>query len=234
MKLQRLYSYVRRAVDDYNMIEDGDKIAICVSGGKDSLTLLYALGGMRDFYPKKYEIVAVTVDLGYESFDLTPIKKLCDELKVEYHIEKTEISKIIGEVGCSLCARLRRGAIGQSAKELGCNKIAYAHSMDDAVETMMLSLIYEGRFSSFEPVTRYEDNEITLIRPLIYTPASAIVGFSNRYNLPIVKNPCPFDNETERTYVRNLLNDINKHAPGVKDRMLTALKSGVTSYKLEK
>ena len=120
---------------------------------------------------------------------------------------------------------------GQAAKRLGCNKIAYAHSMDDVIETMMLSLIYEGRFSSFEPVTRYDDNELTLIRPLIYAPASAVRGFANRYMLPIVKNPCPFDNETERTYVRNLLNDINRHAPGVKNRMLTAVKTGVAAYK---
>ena len=224
MKLQRLYSYVRRAVDDYNMIDDGDRIAIGISGGKDSLTLLYALGGMRDFYPHKFDIVAITVDLGYEGFDLTPIQKLCGKLNVEYHIEKTKISEIIGETGCSLCARLRRGAFGEAAKTLGCNKIAYAHSMDDVVETMMLSLIYEGRFSSFEPVTRYDDNDITLIRPLIYASASEIVGFANKYELPITKNPCPFDGNTEREYVRQLLNDINKHAPGVKDRMMTAIK----------
>ncbi|MBQ9609911.1 MAG: tRNA 2-thiocytidine(32) synthetase TtcA [Lachnospiraceae bacterium] len=227
MKLQRLYSYVRKAVDDYNMIYDGDRIAVGISGGKDSLTLLYALSGMRDFYPRKFGITAITVDLGYEGFDLTRIQKLCGELNVEYHIEKTKISEMIGEAGCSLCARLRRGAFGEAAKSLACNKIAYAHSMDDVVETMMLSLIYEGRFSSFEPVTRYDDKGLPLIRPLIYASASEIVGFANKYELPITKNPCPFDGNTEREYVRRLLNDINKHAPGVKDRMMTAIKKGL-------
>ena len=162
MKLQRLYSYVRRAVDDYNMIDDGDRLAIGISGGKDSLTLLYALSGMRNFYPHKFDIVAITVDLGYDGFDLAPIQSLCDKLNVDYHIEKTKISDMIGDKGCSLCARLRRGAFGEATRSLGCNKIAYAHSMDDVVETMMLSLIYEGRFSSFEPVTRYDDNNLTL------------------------------------------------------------------------
>ena len=227
MKLQKLYSYVRRAVDDYNMIDEGDKIAIGISGGKDSLTLLYALNGLKEFYPKKFDIVALTVDLGYENFDMSKVENLCHMLGVEYHIEKTQISKMIEGKGCSLCSKLRRGAFLNAAKELGCNKMAYAHNMDDAVETMMLSLVYEGRFSSFEPVTSYEDNNMSLIRPLIYTPASAIVGFANKYELPIVKNPCPFDRVTERAYIRELLKQINNHAPGVKDRMMTAIKKSL-------
>ena len=227
MKLQKLYSYVRRALDDYNMIEDGDKVAIGISGGKDSLTLLYALNGLKEFYPKKFEIVALTVDMGYENFDMSKVEDLCRELGVEYHIEKTQISKMIEGKGCSLCSKLRRGAFLNASKELGCNKMAYAHNMDDAVETMMLSLIYEGRFSSFDPVTSYEDNSMSLIRPLIYTPASAIVGFANKYELPVVKNPCPYDKETERTYIRELLKQINHHAPGVKDRMMTAIKNTI-------
>ncbi len=227
MKLQKLYSYVRRALDDYNMIEEGDKVAIGISGGKDSLTLLYALNGLKEFYPKKFEIVALTVDMGYEIFDMSKVEDLCRELGVEYHIEKTQISKMIEGKGCSLCSKLRRGAFLNASKELGCNKMAYAHNMDDAVETMMLSLIYEGRFSSFDPVTSYEDNSMSLIRPLIYTPASAIVGFANKYELPVVKNPCPYDKKTERTYIRELLKQINHHTPGVKDRMMTAIKNTI-------
>ena len=225
MKLQRLYSYVRQAVDDYNMIEEGDRIALGMSGGKDSYTLLYALSGLRRFYPKHFEIEAVTVDLGYEGFDTGAIRDVCERLDVSYHVEKTQISEMIGDKGCSLCARLRKGAFGEAAARLSCNKLAYAHNLDDAVETMMLSLIYEGRFSCFLPVTRYDDNCLTLIRPLIYVPAGRVRGFANSYELPIVKNPCPYDSNTERTFVREMLKDIERHAPGTKARMMTAIKN---------
>ncbi|MCR5701614.1 MAG: tRNA 2-thiocytidine(32) synthetase TtcA [Lachnospiraceae bacterium] len=227
MKLQKLYSYVRQAIDDYNMIEDGDKIAVGMSGGKDSYTLLYALSGLREFYPKKFDIVSITVDLGYEGFDTKPIKNVCDKLNVEYIVKKTQIAQMLKDNGCSLCARLRKGAFGETAAELNCNKMAYAHNMDDLVETMMLSLIYEGRFSCFEPVTRYDDTCLTLIRPLIYVPAGRVRGFAAANDIPIVKNPCPYDNNTERMYVRELLYNIEKHAPGTKARMMTAVRKGL-------
>lgn len=226
MEIQKMYSLVRQAIQKYNMISDGDKVAIGISGGKDSLGLLYALAGLRDFYPRKFELVAVTVDLGYEGFDLTAISDLCEKLKVEYHIVKTEIGKMTGEAGCSLCARLRRGALCDEAIRLGCNKIAYAHNMDDVVETMMLSLIYEGRFSTFWPVTHMEDINVDIIRPFVFVTQAQAVGFKNKYNLPVVTNPCPFDKVSERAYVRNLLNEINKHAPKVKQRMMTAITDG--------
>ena len=226
MNIQNLYSKVRKAIDNYNMIDENDKIAIGISGGKDSLCLLYALSGLRNFYPKKFSIVAISVDLGFDTFDLTNIKKLCDELNVEYHIVKTNISKIIADKGCSVCAHLRRGALDNEAIRLNCNKIAYAHNMDDVIETMMLSLIYEGRFSTFYPVTNYEDNNLKLIRPLVLVSQSDVIGFKNKYNLPVVSNPCPYDKASERTYVRSLLNSINKHAPGVKKRMMTAILNG--------
>ncbi len=154
MKLQQLYSYVRRAIDDYNMIDDGDKIAVGVSGGKDSLTLLYALQGLMRFYPKKFSITAITVDLGLGIQKLDDIKNLCKQLGVDYHIVDTDIGKIIFEDRlesnpCSLCAKMRKGALNEKALELGCNKIAYAHHRDDVIETMLLSLIYEGRFHCF-------------------------------------------------------------------------------------
>lgn len=158
MELQRLLSLTRKAMDDYQMIQEGDKIAVGISGGKDSLTLLYAMANLRRFYPKKFSLIAITVDLGYEGFDLTPVKLLCEHLQVEYHIVSTEIAKIIfsdkNEASpCSLCAKLRKGALNQKIKELGCNKVAYAHHMDDMIETMVLSMIFEGRFYSFSPVT---------------------------------------------------------------------------------
>ena len=158
MKLQQLLSYTRKAVDDYQMIEEGDKIAIGVSGGKDSLTLLYALKGLQRFYPKHFELTAVTVNLGFEGFDLTAVKQLCEELEVPYHVIDTEIEDIIFRVRkeahpCSLCAKMRKGALNTAVKELGCNKVAYAHHRDDIIETMMLSLLFEGRFYAFSPKT---------------------------------------------------------------------------------
>lgn len=226
MKLQQLYSKVRQASQTYKMIADGDKIAIGISGGKDSLALLYALAGLRNFYPKKYELVAITVDLGYEGFDLSAIMALCTELDVEYHILKTKISEMIEEEGCSLCARLRKGALCDEAKRLGCNKIAYAHNMDDVVETMMLSLVYEGRFSTFWPVTELGDTGLTVIRPFVFVTQAEAVGFQNKYELPVTANPCPFDHNSERTYIRELLDGMNRHAPGVKKRMMTAICDG--------
>lgn len=226
MKLQRLYSYVRRALQDYDMIQDGDKIAIGISGGKDSLTLLYALSGLRKFYPKEFSLVAITVDLGYEDFNLDKVRELCDKLDVEYRVVKTDIKDMVTKGECSLCARLRKGAFNNEAKSINCNKIAYAHNQDDVVETMMMALIYEGRFTSFWPVTRFEDINLTVIRPLIYVPLSDVLGFRNRYELPVVTNPCPYDKLTQRSYIRSLLKDINAHAPGVKNRMMTAIKNG--------
>lgn len=226
MKLQRLYSYVRQAMEAYDMVSEGDKIAIGISGGKDSLTLLYALAGLRNFYPQKFDIVAITVDLGYEGFELSRIRALCEELDVEYHVVHTQIKDMVKNGECSLCARLRKGALGDMAVSLNCNKIAYAHNMDDVVETMMLSLVYEGRFSTFWPVTHFEDKNLDVIRPLIFVPLAEVIGFRNKYDLPVVKSPCPYDKETERTYIRELLSDINRHAPDVKKRMMTAIRNG--------
>lgn len=226
MTTQKLYSYLRQAIDDYNMIAEGDKLAVGISGGKDSLTLLKGLAGLKRFYPKKFDMVAITVDLGYEDYDVSEIDSFCNELGVEYVVEKTKIKDMIGEGECSLCARLRKGALNESALSMGCNKIVYAHNMDDVIETMMLSLIYEGRFSTFWPVTFLEQSGLTLIRPLIYAPASEIRGYANKNMLPTKKNPCPYDSTTERSYVRKLIEDINKHAPGVKKRMMTAITGG--------
>jgi tRNA(Ile)-lysidine synthase TilS/MesJ len=228
MKLQKLYSYVRRAVDDYNMIEDGDRIAIGISGGKDSLALLYALEGLRHFYPKKFDIVAVTVDLGFDNLDLSGIKALCDKLNVEYHIVKTDIAQIIFEERkeknpCSLCAKMRKGALNEAMKNLGISKIAYAHHRDDVVETMLLSLMYEGRFHCFAPVTYLDRMEVTVIRPLIYVHEADVIGFVKRYDVPVVKSPCPADGNTKREYAHNLLKDMIKDNPGVKNRMFTAI-----------
>ena len=231
MKLQQLLSYTRRAIDDYNMIEEGDKIAVGISGGKDSLTLLYALHGLRRLYPQKFDIHAVTVDLGYEGFDLSPIITLCDNLQVPYTIVKTDIGKIIFDdrketSPCSLCAKMRKGALNEKVKELGCNKVAYAHHTDDIVETMILSMIFEGRFYSFSPKTYLDRMELTVIRPLMYVKEADVIGFKNKYELPVVKNPCKIDGLTKRQYAKDLIAQLNRDHPGAKDRMFRAILNG--------
>ena len=231
MKLQQLLSYTRKAVDDYGMIQPNDKIAVGISGGKDSLTMLYALKHLQRFYPNPFTITAITVHLGYREFDLTRIQALCDEFEIPLHIVATDIAKIIFEdrkeaSPCSLCAKMRKGALNQKAKELGCNKVAYAHHKDDIVETMLLSLIYEGRFYSFSPVTYLDRMDLTVIRPLMYVPEVDVIGFLNRYELPVEKNPCPVDGITRREYVKQLLKTLNQENPGVKNRMFTAILNG--------
>lgn len=231
MKIQQVYSLVRKAIDDYQMIEDGDKIAIGISGGKDSLTLLYALKGLQRFYPKKYDIVAVTVDLGFQNLNLDGIKALCNELNVEYIIKKTDIGKIVFDERkennpCALCAKMRKGALNDVVKAAGCNKVAYAHHKDDVVQTMMMSLIFEGRFHTFSPVTFLDRTELSVIRPLIYMNEADVIGFMRKYNLPVVKSPCPADGHTKREYIKQLVRQINLETPGVKERMFTAIKTG--------
>lgn len=231
MKLQQVLSHVRRAVDDYHMIKDGDRVAIGISGGKDSLTLLYAMNDLKRFYPEHFEIHAVTVDLGFDNLQLDRIQKLCNTLGVEYTIVKTDIARIIFEERkeenpCSLCAKMRKGALNQAIKEAGCNKVAYAHHKDDVVETMLMSLIYEGRFHTFAPVTYLDRMDLTVIRPLMYMNEADVIGFVNKYDVPVVKSPCPADGHTKREYVKNLLRQLNLENPGVKERMFTAVKTG--------
>ena len=231
MTLQKLFSYTRQAINDFQMVQDGDKIAIGVSGGKDSLALLYALTGLQKFIPEKIQLVAVTVDLGFGKFQTESVKELCKKLEIEYHIVKTQIADILkakikeGSF-CSLCAKMRKGALNNFAKELGCNKIAYAHHKDDFIETMLLSLLYEGQFFSFPPVKYFEEADITVIRPLIYIPEKDIIGFQNKMNLQSVKNPCPFDNNTKRESVKKLLNQIQKENHQAKEKMFNAIMKG--------
>ena len=238
MKLQQVMSLTRRAIDDYHMIDDGDSIAIGISGGKDSLTLLYTLHGLQRFYPKKFELHAITVDLGFENLNLDEITKLCESLEVPYKVVKTDIGKIIFDDRkesnpCSLCAKMRKGALNTAIKELGCNKVAYAHHKDDVVETMMLSLIYEGRFHTFSPVTYLDRMDLTVIRPLIYMREADVIGFVHKYNVPVVKSPCPADGHTKREYAKNLLREINKETPGVKERMFTAIQGQLDRWNLK-
>ena len=231
MKLQRLLSLTRQAVDDYALIDSGDKIAVGISGGKDRLTLLYALHGLKRFYPNEFELSAITVDLGFENFDLSPVRSLCSELSVPFTVVPTDIGKILFETRkesnpCALCAKMRKGALNETAKQLGCNKIAYAHHRDDLIETMLLSLIYEGRFYAFSPKTCLDRTELTVIRPMIYVSEADVIGFKNRFSLPVCKNPCPVDGKTKREYVKQLTKQLNLQAHGVKERLFHAITEG--------
>ncbi len=228
MELQRLLSLTRKAVDEYKMIAPGDKIAVGISGGKDSLTLLYALAELRRFYPNKFEVCAVTVDLGFPEFDTTGISELCEKLNVSFTVVNTEIYDIVFNQRkesnpCSLCAKMRKGSLNEAILKLGCNKVAYGHHKDDVVETLMLSLIYEGRVNTFRPVTFLDRTGITAIRPLLYIDEADVIGFANKMSLPVMGKKCPADGNTKREYVKQLLTDINRDNPGVKDRMFTAI-----------
>ena len=237
MTLQQVLSQVRRAADDYEMIQDGDKIAVGISGGKDSLTLLYALSTLRRFYPHPFELHAVTVDLGFENLNLGKIEALCKELDVPYTIVPTQIASIVFDQRkeknpCALCAKMRKGALNEAIRGAGCNKIAYAHHKDDVVETLMLSLIYEGRFHTFAPVTFLDRMNLTVIRPLVYMKEADVIGFVHKHDVPVVKSPCPADGHTRREYVKQLLRQLNLENPGVKDRMITAVQSGLAEWRV--
>ena len=185
-EMKRILSFVRRAVDDYQMIDDGDKIAVGVSGGKDSLTLLAALAALRRFYPKKFDIVAITIDMGFEGGSFDSVKQYCDSLEVIYKVVPTEIAKIIFDVRkesnpCSLCAKMRRGALHSAATEFGCNKVALGHHYDDAVETFIMNMFFEGRIGCFSPVTYLSNRKIKLIRPLIYAEEKDVSYFARLF-----------------------------------------------------
>ena len=230
-EMKRMLSFVRRAVDDYNMITDGDRIAVGVSGGKDSLTLLEVLAELRRFYPKQFEIVAITVDMGFSGMDYTEIKEFCRRIKVEYSIVKTDIAKIIFDVRkeknpCSLCAKMRRGSLHAEAVALGCNKVALGHHFDDAVETFMMNLFFEGRLGCFSPVSYLSNRQITLIRPMLYATEKDVVYFSNKRSLPIVTSLCPEDHATERENMKNLLSSLEKENKGIKHRIFHAMCAG--------
>ncbi len=233
-----MLSFVRRAVDDYKMIDEGDKISVGISGGKDSLVLLSTLAALRRFYPKRFDIVAITVDMGFPGSDYTKIKELCDSLEVEYRIVKTDIAKIIFDIRkesnpCSLCAKMRRGALHLEAKECGCNKVALGHHFDDAVETFMLNLFFEGRLGCFSPVSYLSNRDITLIRPMIYAQEKDVEYFIRKSPLPVIKSLCPEDHATERENMKLLLADLERENKGLRHRIFRAMcKGGIDGFKL--
>ena len=230
--IKRILSFTRRAVDDYQMIRPGDRIAVGISGGKDSLTLLCALAELRRFYPNPFELVAITVDMGFaQPLDLSGVRALCEELDVPYHVVNTEIYKIIFEVRkesnpCSLCAKMRRGALHNAAKELGCNVVALGHHFDDVVDTFMLNLFFEGRIGCFQPVTYLSRRDITLIRPMIYMPEKDVRYFASHASLPVAKSTCPADGNTQRAEMQKLIAGLERTYPGLRYRIFGAIQRG--------
>ena len=231
--MQKLVGLMRKAIQKYDMIQAGDRIAVGVSGGKDSIALLAGLVKLREFIGIPYEIVAVTLDYCFDGIvsDFSEIQKLCDEWGVEYVVKPTEIGKIIFEIRkesnpCSLCARMRRGCLHDVAKEYNCNKIALGHHYDDAVETFIMNLFNEGRVGCFQPVTYLSRKDITLIRPMVLVEESIISSTVRRCNFPIVKSKCPADGVTRRQWTKDWIRMMDKEHPGLKKRLYGALERG--------
>ena len=219
---------VRRAVDDYGMINEGDRVAVGVSGGKDSMLLLAALRQLQSYYPKRFELGAITIELGFEGMDFTPVKRFCEERGIEYTCVKTDIKEVVFDVRqednpCSLCAKMRRGALNSTIRERGMNKLALGHHFDDAVETFMMSLLFEGRLSCFQPVTYLDRSGVTQIRPLIYAGEQRIANLAAALELPIVENPCPQDKTSKRYEIKQLLKSMCGEYPDMKTKVFGAM-----------
>ena len=225
--MQKLMCLVRRCVEDYNMISAGDKIAVGVSGGKDSLVLLRLLAGLRQYSDKPFELEAVTIDMGL-GMDYSGVQEMCDGLEVPYTIVKTEIAPIIFDYRkeknpCSMCSKMRRGALNQAILERGIHKLALGHHYDDAVETFLMSLIYEGRISCFQPVTDLDRTGVVQIRPMLYIHEKTVDNFAARMNLPVVENRCPVDKHTKREEIKKLIYDLSNTYPDLKERIFGAM-----------
>lgn len=225
--MQRLVGLVRRCAEDYDMIKPGDRIGVGVSGGKDSLVLLVLLAELKKYNHKPFELEAVTVDLGF-GMDFSGIEKLCRDLDVPFNLVKTQIAPVIFDYRqeknpCSMCAKMRRGAINQTLLERGLNKLALGHHYDDAVETFMMSLLYEGRISCFQPVTDLDRTGIIQIRPMLYIHEQTIDNFANKMNLPVIQNRCPVDKRTKREEIKNLVYELSGRYPDLRERVFGAM-----------
>lgn len=235
--MKHIVSRVRKAVEDYDMIKDGDRIGVGISGGKDSLILLGALANLSRYYPKKFTVVGLTLDMGYKS-DYSEIRKYCNKLGVEYIVKETNIAEVVFDIRkeenpCSLCAKLRRGALNDLAIEQGCGRIALGHHNDDVLETFLLSLLYEGRVNCFSPVTYLDRTDLYSIRPLIYVRECDIRSAVKRLEMPVLKSSCPADGNTKRAEIKNILATLDKSVnPGLKKRLFTAItSSGIDGWK---
>ena len=228
--MKKVLGCIRRACEDFHLIEDGDIVAVGVSGGKDSLLLLYALSLYRKFAPQRFEVKGLTLTMGLEPFDTSKVAALCEKLGVEYIVRPTEIGRIIFEERheknpCSLCAKMRRGALNDLAKECGCNKVALGHHRDDALETLLLCLLHEGRIHTFHPKSYLSKADLTVIRPMVYLPEKHIIHVVREMQLPIIPSPCPANGATEREEMKYLLDSLCKLYPNAREMMLSALQN---------
>ena len=234
--MQRILSYMRKAIEDYNMIEENDKIAICLSGGKDSITMLHAFKALQRFYPKKFDIIAVSINPGFEFFDTKFLQDMCDKLEIPLFIENSHAQEIVFEIRkeknpCSLCANLRRGTINSIAIREGCNKIALGHNEDDVLETFLLNLFYTGSINTFSPVSYMDRSGITLIRPLIYTPEKETKRFVKKNNLTVMPKVCPMDGTSKREDMKQMIFFLKKDIPMVRANLLGAIKRNLPDWK---
>lgn len=235
--MQRILSHMRKAIEDFNMIDEGDKIAVCLSGGKDSITLLMGLHALQRFYPKSFDIIAVSINPGFDFFDNDFLKKICDSINVPLFIEDSHIKEIVFDVRneknpCSLCANLRRGIINSIAIREKCNKIALGHNQDDLIETFFLNLLYTGNISTFAPVSFMDRTGITVIRPLIYTPEKDTKRFVKKNNIDVMPKCCPMDGYSKREDMKDLIYSLSKDIPMVKANLFGAIyRSDIKGWK---
>lgn len=233
--MKKILGYLRRACTDFNLINEGDRVAAGLSGGKDSVALLYALARYREFSPIKFTLEAITVHMGDPTFNTEPLAELCSSLDVEYTVVPTHIQHVIFEERkeknpCALCAKMRRGAMYEAAAARGINKVALGHHRDDLIDTFMLSLTYESRLYALAPSTYLSRSDLTMIRPLIYSPESELVSVTCRFNLPVVKNPCPVNGNTKRHEVKEMIQALAAYQPDMRERIFTALSTPESYY----
>ena len=227
--MQKLMGMVRRCMEDYQMIEAGDKVAVGVSGGKDSMALLRLLAALREYYPVPFSLEAITVDLGFPEMDFSPVAEFCRALEVPYTLIPTQIKTVVFDLRqeknpCSMCAKMRRGSLNQAIRERGISKIALGHHQDDAVETFLMSLIYEGRIHCFQPVTYLDRTQVTQIRPMVYLSEESIAGFVRREGIPVVENQCPADKNSKRHEIKELIAQMSREYPALKDKVFGAVR----------
>ena len=227
MELQQILSLTRKCIDKYNLIDNNDVIAVSCSGGKDSLTLAVALNALKRFYPLHFDVKVVSVDPGFKNMDFDGLKAFFDTLGLEFHVIKTNIAEIVFDIRnetnpCALCSKMRKGAINPYIKSIGCNKIALGHNKDDLIETMLMSLIYEGRINTFKPKTYLDRTDVTAIRPIIFIDEADSKGFANKYPLPVLKSKCPADGNTKREYAKELMHRLDKENKGAKKSLFNA------------
>ncbi len=226
--MQKLLSHVRRCVEDFDMFTDGDSVAVGVSGGKDSLTVLCTLARLAKFYPKKFEVKAISLDLGYDEMDFSPVAALCDQLEVPYRVIHTDIKTVVFDIRkeenpCSLCSKMRRGALNDAIKERRCNKLALGHHFDDAVETFLMNLLFTGQIGCFKPLTYMSRADVTQIRPLLYLGEGSIASFVREMGLPLVPTTCPEDKESKRAEIKSLIARLSAEYPDLKSKVFGAM-----------